>query len=167
MYILLIFTLLIVHLNLSQSQCPIICTTVTTSLNCHITNGSPELEDSWIESCYESSSMIQILEIFVTNYRHSTFPINSQPNLTINNIIIHFYKSESLILISSSYNSNISSLTLSGSNSLTSGLRDFLSHFPSLISLYIMNNTLLRDIEDKSFLSLTELQLLTVEGVGI
>ena len=167
MYILLIFTLLIVHLNLSQSQCPIICTTVTTSLNCHITNGSPELEDSWIESCYESSSMIQILEIFITNYQHSTFPINSQPNLTINSIIIHFYQSESLILTSSSYNSNISSLTLSGSNSLTSGLRDFLSHFPSLISLYIMNNILLRDIEDKNFLSLTELQLLTVEGVGI
>ena len=166
MYNLFIFALLIFYLNLSKSQCPISCNTAI-SLNCYITNASPDLEDNWIETCYDPSSLVQILNIFITDYQYSTFPINSQPNLTINSIIIHFYQTESLILTSSSYNSNISSLTLSGSNSFTSGLRDFLSHFPNLISLYIMNNTQLRDIADRSFVSLTGLQLLTVEGVGI
>ena len=167
MFIIFIFTLLATFLNRSQSQCPIVCNGTTPFLNCHITNTSPELGDNWIASCYDASSTIQILNIFITDYQATTLPINSQPNLSINNIIIHFYQSESLILTSSSYNSNISTLTLSGANSFGSGLKDFLSHFPNLLSLYIMNNTLLQAIGDGSFVSLTSLQLLTVEGVDI
>ena len=146
------------------SRCPAVCQySYSTLLTCHINSYLPQ---NWLSLCDNQSH--SILHIIVTkSYQNTTLFINIDSNSSFNNIIIHFYQTESLILTSSSYNSNISSLTLSGSNSFTSGLRDFLSHFPNLISLYIMNNTQLRDIEYRSFVSLTGLQLLTVEGVGI
>ena len=161
--IFILFFISLFSLTFVTSSCPAVCHSYSTLLICQI---NTSLAPNWISLCDNQSH--SILKIIVTkSYQNATLFINIASNSSLNSIIIHFYQSESLILTSSSYNSNISSLTLSGSNSLTSGLRDFLSHFPSLISLYIMNNTLLRDIEDKNFLSLTELQLLTVEGVGI
>ena len=146
------------------SSCPALCHySYSTLLTCQVNSTLP---NDWLYLC--DSQLHSVLQIIVTNgYQNTTLTINVASNSSLNNIIIHFYQSESLILTSSSYNSNISTLTLSGANSFGSGLKDFLSHFPNLLSLYIMNNTLLQAIGDGSFVSLTSLQLLTVEGVDI
>ncbi|KAI6649455.1 G-protein coupled receptor [Oopsacas minuta] len=162
----LAIAILLFHLELCFSQCPIYCITDSTA-QCYITSNSPELNDNWIESCHDTSTRIQFLKIFITNYPYATLPINSPGNFSLNNIIIYFYQPQSLTLISSTSNSNISSLTLSGENPFTNGVKEFLSYFSNLISLYILSNTQLQYLEDDSFISLTRLQLLTVERVGI
>ena len=164
----LLLVLILSYLDLSQSTCPVFCDTTSITFECHVTANTPELEDNWIQSCHYPSSGIQFLRIFVTNYSYPSISINLPSNRTsLRNIIITFYQTQSLTLNSNSDNSNVTSLTLSGGNSFTNGITDFLSKFPNLVSLYMMNNTQLEYLEDESFVSLTELEQLTVERVGI
>ena len=168
MYQGLLLILILSYLDLSQSTCPVFCDTTSITFECHVTTNTSELEDNWIQSCYYPSSGVQFLRIIVTNYSYPSLSINLPSNLTsLRNIMINFYQIQSLTLNSTSDNSNITSLTLSGGNSFTNGITDLLSKFPHLISLYLMNNTQLEYLEDGSFVSLTELELLTVERVGI
>ena len=168
MYQGLLLILILSYLDLSQSTCPVFCDTTSDTFECHVTTNTSELEDNWIQSCYYPSSGVQFLRIIVTNYSYPSLSINLPSDLTsLRNIMINFYQIQSLTLNSTSDNSNITSLTLSGGNSFTNGITDLLSKFPHLISLYLMNNTQLEYLEDGSFVSLTELELLTVERVGI
>ena len=168
MYPGLLLVLILSYLDLSQSTCPVFCDMTSITFECHVTANTPELEDNWIQSCHYPSSGIQFLRIFVTNYSYPSISINLPSNRTcLRNIIITFYQTQSLTLNSNSDNSNVTSLTLSGGNSFTNGITDFLSKFPNLVSLYMMNNTQLEYLEDESFVSLTELEQLTVERVGI
>ena len=168
MYLSLLLILILSYLDFSLSTCPVSCDTTSIMFECHVTANSSQLEDNWIQSCHYPSSGIQILRIIVTNYSYPSLSINLPSNLTsLRNIIINFYQLQSLTLNSTSDNSHITSLILSGGNSFTNGITDFLFKFPYLISLYIIDNTQLEYLEDRSFVSLTELKQLTVERVGI